>query len=103
MDTVLDFKKGSGLVPVIIQDSLTMKVMMLGYMDEEAYRISLESGYVTFWSRSRQSLWTKGKRSGNLLKIIEIKSDCDNDTLLIKVSYPGGLICHLDRESCFDR
>lgn len=102
MDTVMNFKKGSGLVPVIIQDYLTLKVMMLGYMNEEAYRISLESGCVTFWSRSRQSLWTKGKRSGNMLKIIEIKSDCDNDTLLIKVSYSGGLICHLDKQSCFD-
>lgn len=102
MSTVIDFKKGAGLVPVIIQDSLTMKVLMLGYMDEEAYRISLENGYVTFWSRSRQNLWTKGKRSGNLLKIIEIKSDCDNDALLIRVSYSGGQICHLDKESCFD-
>lgn len=102
MNTIVDFKKGSGLVPVIIQDSLTMKVLMLGYMNEEAYRISMESGYVTFWSRSRKCLWTKGRRSGNRLKIVEIKFDCDNDTLLIKVAYFGETICHLDKESCFD-
>lgn len=101
MDAFLDFKKGSGLVPVIIQDSVTMNVMMLGYMNEEAYRISLKNGYVTFWSRSRKCLWTKGEKSGNKLKIVELKSDCDNDSLLIRVNYPGGMICHLDKGSCF--
>jgi phosphoribosyl-AMP cyclohydrolase len=98
----LDFRKGNGLIPTIIQNGKTQKILMLGYMNEQAYVKSIESGYVYFWSRSRNDLWLKGKQSGNKLKIIDIKPDCDKDTLLITVDYPGNRICHLDKETCFD-
>lgn len=94
-------KTGDGLLPVIIQDATTLKVLMLGYMNEEAFEKSAAEGRVTFWSRSRQSLWTKGETSGNFLHIVEMFPDCDNDTLLIKAR-PDGPTCHRGTTSCFD-
>lgn len=94
-------KTGDGLLPVIIQDSCTLKVLMLGYMNEEAFEKSAAEGRVTFYSRSRQCLWTKGETSGNYLTIKEMYADCDNDTLLIK-AVPAGPTCHRGTTSCFD-
>ncbi len=94
-------KTGDGLLPVIIQDATTLKVLMLGYMNEEAFEKSAAEGRVTFWSRSRQALWTKGETSGNFLHIVEMFPDCDNDTLLIK-AHPDGPTCHRGTTSCFD-
>lgn len=98
----LDFGKNpDGLVPAIIQDCGTRKVLMLGYMNQEAYRKTLESGLVTFWSRSRQTLWTKGETSGNYLHVKDVMVDCDSDTLLI-LADPDGPVCHRGTISCFD-
>lgn len=97
----LDFKKQGGLIPAIIQDADTNKVLMLGYMNEESLKKTQEIGKVTFWSRSRQCLWTKGETSGNFLNVVSIKEDCDNDTLLIKV-HPDGPVCHTGSDTCFD-
>ena len=97
----IDFKKMDGLVPAIIQDSKTLKVLMLGFMNEEALQTTKSTGKVTFWSRTRQCLWTKGETSGNYLNVVEILSDCDNDTLLALVE-PIGPTCHTGRKSCFD-
>lgn len=94
-------KSPDGLVPVIVQDAVSMKVLMLGYMNAEALRLTLESGKVTFFSRSRQTLWTKGETSGNFLTVKDIYVDCDADTLLIK-AMPAGPTCHRGTESCFD-
>ena len=94
-------KTGDGLLPVIVQDATTLKVLMLGYMNEEAFEKSAAEGRVTFWSRSRQALWTKGETSGNFLHIVEMFPDCDNDTLLIKAK-PDGPTCHRGTTSCFD-
>lgn len=96
----IDFKKQGGLVPAIIQDNITNKVLMLGYMNEDAYEQTLKTGKVTFWSRSRQCLWTKGETSGNFLNLVSIKSDCDNDTLLVRVN-PVGPACHLGTDTCW--
>ena len=96
----IDFKKQGGLVPAIIQDNITNKVLMLGYMNEDAYEQTLKTGKVTFWSRSRQCLWTKGETSGNFLNLVSIKSDCDNDTLLVRVN-PEGPACHLGTDTCW--
>ena len=96
----IDFKKQGGLVPAIIQDSITNNVLMLGYMNEDAYEQTLKTGKVTFWSRSRQCLWTKGETSGNFLNLVSIKSDCDNDTLLVRVN-PVGPACHLGTDTCW--
>jgi phosphoribosyl-ATP pyrophosphohydrolase/phosphoribosyl-AMP cyclohydrolase len=96
----LDFNKGNGLLPVIIQDNVTLKVLMLGYMNQEAYQKTKTEGLVTFFSRSRNELWTKGVTSGNYLNVVEILEDCDNDTLLIK-AIPDGPTCHTGSESCF--
>ena len=96
----LDFKKGDGLIPAIIQDDKTNKVLMMGYMNEEAYNKTVEDDLVTFYSRSKQRLWTKGEESGNFLKVIEILADCDNDTLLIKVK-PKGPVCHTGSDTCW--
>lgn len=98
----LNFKKMDGLVPAIIQDSSTMQVLMLGFMNEEAYKKTVKTGLVTFWSRSRKKLWQKGEGSGNCLEVISIKKDCDNDTLLI-LAKPNGPTCHKGRYSCFGR
>ncbi|MCQ2370284.1 MAG: bifunctional phosphoribosyl-AMP cyclohydrolase/phosphoribosyl-ATP diphosphatase HisIE [Paludibacteraceae bacterium] len=97
----LDFKKQGGLIPAIIQDADTNKVLMLGYMNEESLKKTQDIGKVTFWSRSRQCLWTKGETSGNFLNVVSIKEDCDNDTLLIKV-HPDGPVCHTGSDTCFD-
>lgn len=96
----IDFEKGQGLVPAVIQDYVTRQVLMLGYMNEEAYRKTVETGKVTFWSRSRNTLWTKGETSGNFLNVIEIKNDCDGDTLLVKVR-PDGPTCHTGADTCW--
>ncbi len=94
-------KTGDGLLPVIIQDSVSLKVLMLGYMNREAYEKSLESGLVTFYSRSRQCLWTKGESSGHFLHIEKMYADCDADTLLIQAR-PDGPTCHRGTTACFD-
>lgn len=96
----INFEKGDGLVPAVIQDSSTMQVLMVGYMNEEAYNKTVSEGRVTFFSRSRQRLWTKGETSGNFLAVKEIHPDCDNDALLIMVE-PAGPVCHLGTNSCF--
>ncbi len=96
-----DFSKLNGLVPAVIQDNTTLKVLMLGFMNEEAWRKTEETGRVTFFSRSRNRLWTKGEESGNFLEVTEILSDCDNDTLLIKVN-PAGPVCHTGADTCWD-
>lgn len=95
-----DFNKGSGLLPAIIQDSTTMQVLMLGYMNEEALAQTQASGVVTFYSRSKQRLWTKGESSGNTLTVVDIGLDCDMDTILIKAN-PSGPVCHTGSQSCF--
>ncbi|AEC02624.1 bifunctional phosphoribosyl-AMP cyclohydrolase/phosphoribosyl-ATP diphosphatase HisIE [Parasphaerochaeta coccoides] len=97
----VDFAKGNGLVPAIVQDAETRRVLMLGYMNEEALRLTEEKRRVTFWSRSRGKLWTKGETSGNYLELREILHDCDNDTLLIK-AVPSGPVCHTGADTCFD-
>ena len=97
----IDFDKMGGLVPVIVQDAVTKNVLMLGFMNQEAYTKTIDTGYVTFWSRSRQCLWTKGETSGNYLKLVSIKADCDNDTLLAKV-HPMGPTCHKGTDTCWD-
>ena len=89
---MLDFNKMNGLVPAIIQDAETAKVLMLGYMNQEAYDKTIKTGLVTFYSRTRQRLWTKGEESGNFLDVVSIKEDCDQDTLLIQV-HPRGPVC----------
>jgi phosphoribosyl-AMP cyclohydrolase / phosphoribosyl-ATP pyrophosphohydrolase len=97
-----DFSKyNDGLVPTIVQDAGTLQVLMLGFMNEAAYEQSLQDGKVTFFSRSKQRLWTKGETSGNFLHIQEIKTDCDNDTLLIRV-LPAGPVCHTGADTCFN-
>lgn len=94
-------KCADGLLPVIIQDSVTLRVLMLGYMNREAFELTCSSGHVTFYSRTRSCLWTKGETSGHFLEVIDMYSDCDNDTLLIK-AHPIGPTCHRGTTSCFD-
>ncbi len=97
----IDFNKNKdGLVPAIIQDFATKNVLMLGYFNEEAYAKTLESSKVTFFSRSKNRLWTKGEESGNFLEVMDIKIDCDNDTLLIKAK-PSGPVCHTGTDTCW--
>nr|WP_319474171.1 bifunctional phosphoribosyl-AMP cyclohydrolase/phosphoribosyl-ATP diphosphatase HisIE [uncultured Sphaerochaeta sp.] len=96
----LDFEKQGGLVPAIIQDAVTNKVLMLGYMSDESLKITRDRGLVTFWSRSRNTLWTKGETSGNYLEVRDIIEDCDHDTLLIK-AIPTGPVCHTGSDTCF--
>ena len=96
----IDFKKMGGLVPAIIQDAKTRNVLMLGFMNEEAYKKTLDTKKVTFWSRSRNCLWTKGETSGNSLHLVDMKIDCDNDTLLIK-AMPDGPTCHTGTDTCW--
>lgn len=97
----LDFDKMGGLIPAIIQDSNTSKVLMLGFMNEEAYEKTNEIGKVTFFSRTKNRLWTKGEESGNYLNVDSIMVDCDNDTLLIKAT-PVGPVCHTGTDTCFN-
>ena len=96
----IDFEKCGGLVPAIIQDADTKTVLMLGYMNQEAYEKTLSTGLVTFYSRSRQCLWTKGETSNNFLHLVDLKVDCDNDTLLVKV-HPDGPTCHKGTDTCW--
>lgn len=99
-DMDIDFEKSGGLVPAIIQDADTKTVLMLGYMNKEAYEKTVATGLVTFYSRSRKCLWTKGETSNNFLHLVDIKVDCDNDTLLVKVQ-PDGPTCHKGTDTCW--
>jgi len=96
----VDFNKQGGLVPAIVQDAETKNVLMLGYMNQESLYKTVETGYVTFFSRSRQKLWAKGEESGNFLKLVDIKVDCDKDTLLVK-AHPMGPTCHTGTDTCW--
>ena len=100
----IDFEKMDGLIPGIVQDNATGEVLMLGFLNETSYAKTLESGFVTFWSRTRQKLWMKGETSGNRLRIVSAVTDCDNDTIVFKVTVDGdGLVCHEGTVSCFTK
>ena len=100
----IDFEKMNGLVPGIAQDAATGEVLMLGFLNPVSYAKTLESGFVTFWSRTRQKLWMKGETSGNRLRVVSASTDCDQDTLLFRVVVEGdGLVCHEGTVSCFTR
>jgi phosphoribosyl-AMP cyclohydrolase len=102
--TKIDFDKMDGLVAGIVQDARTGEVLMLGFLNPTSYAKTLETGFVTFWSRTRQKLWMKGETSGNRLRVISASTDCDTDTLLFKVEVEGdGLVCHEGTVSCFTR
>src|SRR5207302_8186536 len=102
MESEIDFEKMQGLAPAIAQDAVSGEVLMLGFVNREALRRTLSSGYVTFFSRTRNELWTKGESSGNRLRVVAISTDCDRDTFLIRVQVEGaGLVCHLGTRSCF--
>lgn len=96
----LDWAKGDGLLPVIVQDAANLRVLMLGYMNAEALAATRASGFVTFYSRGKQRLWKKGETSGHVLELVSVEADCDNDTLLV-LANPQGPTCHLQRASCF--
>lgn len=98
----LDFSKGDGLIPVIVQSACTKEVLMLGYMNEEAFNMTRSTGLVTFYSRSRKSLWTKGETSGHILRVENISADCDADSILV-IASPEGPTCHTGETSCFYR
>jgi phosphoribosyl-ATP pyrophosphohydrolase/phosphoribosyl-AMP cyclohydrolase len=101
---MVDFEKMAGLVPAVVQDEETGEVLMVGFMNDEALRVTRETGYATFFSRARQRLWTKGETSGNRLAVRQVLTDCDRDTLLLKVRRLGaGLVCHTGERSCFYR
>jgi len=98
----MDFSKLDGLVPAVIQDDTSNEVLMVGFMNAEALAITMRSGFATFFSRSRNTLWTKGETSGNRLRVTRILSDCDDDTVLLKVTREGdGNVCHTGARSCF--
>ncbi|MCB9277681.1 MAG: bifunctional phosphoribosyl-AMP cyclohydrolase/phosphoribosyl-ATP diphosphatase HisIE [Lewinellaceae bacterium] len=97
----LDFAKSGGLIPAVVQDAATSVVLMLGYMNEAALRETIDSGKVTFFSRSKNRLWQKGETSGHFLRVVDIKSDCDRDALLVK-AVPNGPVCHTGSDTCFD-
>jgi phosphoribosyl-AMP cyclohydrolase len=100
----VDFAKDGGLVAGIVQDATTGEVLMLGFLNEESYRKTTETGFVTFWSRTRSKLWMKGETSGNRLRIVSAATDCDNDALLFRVQVEGdGLVCHEGTVSCFTK
>ena len=105
VDTLtIDFAKMDGLVPGIVQDARTGEMLMLGFLNEVSYAKTLETGFVTFWSRTRQRLWMKGETSGNRLRVIKASTDCDNDALLFRVEVEGdGLVCHEGTVSCFTK
>jgi len=96
----IDFEKSGGIIPVVVQDSETLEVLMVAYMNEESLKLSIETGYAHYFSRSKQRLWKKGEESGHTQKIVEMLIDCDNDTLLLKVIQEG-VACHTGRKSCF--
>lgn len=98
----LDFEKGDGLIPAVIQDADNFQVLMLGYMNREALETTLEKERVTFYSRTKERLWTKGETSGNYLELVDLQQDCDNDTLLV-LAHPQGPTCHTGNQSCFFR
>ena len=98
--TDLDFSNGNGLVPCIVQDATTSRVLMVGFMNEEAYQKTLKEKLVTFYSRSKKRLWTKGETSGNALAVVDVIPDCDKDALLVKVK-PRGPVCHTGADTCF--
>jgi phosphoribosyl-AMP cyclohydrolase len=98
-----DFAKGNGLIPVVVQEAESGEVLMLAYMNAEAWRRTLETGKATYWSRSRNALWIKGESSGHFQLVREIRIDCDNDTILLKVQQQGGAACHTGYRSCFYR
>jgi phosphoribosyl-AMP cyclohydrolase len=103
-EPTIDFAKMEGLAPGIVQDARTGQVLMLGFLNEESWRKTRETGFVTFWSRTRQKLWMKGETSGNRLRILEVSTDCDQDALLFRVEVEGdGLVCHEGTVSCFTR
>ncbi len=100
----IDFEKTDGLVAGIVQDAVSGELLMLGFLNAESYRKTLETGYVTFWSRSRNKLWMKGETSGNRLRVVTAATDCDNDALLFRVEVEGdGLVCHEGTVSCFTK
>ena len=99
--SLIDFEKLSGLVPAVVQDSLTQKVLMVGFMNADAVNKTLETRKVTFFSRTKNRLWTKGEESGNFLNVVSVLIDCDNDTLLVKAN-PVGPVCHTGADTCFD-
>ena len=99
----LDFAKSDGLITAVVQDHATGRVLMVGYMNEEAFRRTIETGFVTFYSRSRQKLWLKGETSGHKLAVREIATDCDRDAVLVQVEALGPGVCHEGYESCFFR
>ena len=99
--SLIDFEKLSGLVPAVVQDNQTQKVLMVGFMNADAVNKTLETGQVTFFSRTKNRLWTKGEESGNFLNVVSILIDCDNDTLLLKAN-PVGPVCHTGSDTCFD-
>ncbi|AEU35360.1 phosphoribosyl-AMP cyclohydrolase [Granulicella mallensis MP5ACTX8] len=105
MTTVaIDFEKAGGLVAGIVQDAKTGEVLMLGFLNEESYKKTTETGFVTFWSRTRSKLWMKGETSGNRLRVISASTDCDSDALLFRVEVEGdGLVCHEGSVSCFTK
>ena len=103
-DVKIDFAKDGGLVAGIVQDAKTGEILMLGFLNEQSYAKTLESGFVTFWSRTRSKLWMKGETSGNRLRIVSAATDCDNDALLFRVEVEGdGLVCHEGTVSCFTK
>ena len=103
-EITIDFAKMDGLVPGIVQDAGTGEVLMVGFLNDESYRKTIETGFVTFWSRTRQKLWTKGETSGNRLRVVSASTDCDSDALLFRVRVEGdGLVCHEGTVSCFTR
>src|SRR5215469_7998990 len=98
----IDFEKMGGLAPAIVQDDATGEVLMVGFMNPEAFAKTVDTGYVTFYSRTRQKLWTKGETSGNRLRVISAFADCDHDTVLLRVQVEGdGVVCHTGTKSCF--
>ena len=100
----IDFAKAGGMVAGIVQDAKSSEVLMLGFLNEESYRRTIETGFVTFWSRTRSKLWMKGETSGNRLRVISASTDCDNDALLFRVEVEGdGLVCHEGTVSCFTK
>ena len=100
----IDFTKLDGLIPAVIQDAESLEILMVGFMNEEALELTKKTGYATFFSRTRNKLWTKGETSGNRLEVIELLTDCDDDTVLVKVKRLGdGNVCHTGQRTCFYR
>lgn len=103
MEKLVDFEKTGGLVPAIAQDAATGEILMLAYMNEESFQETIRTGRACYFSRSRNRLWRKGEESGNVQEVLEIRIDCDQDTILLKVNQVGGAACHTGYRSCFYR